>query len=284
MANTIYSRYRDNVFCLLHQEKANLLELYNAMNGTRYSSAESLRVVTLPNAICMKYHNDAAYTFNSDLSLYEQQSTDNPNMPLRVLYYIAEEYQRIVPSKGLYYGSRIKIPTPHFVVFYNGTKPQPERKVYRLSELFEKPEEPPELELAVTVLNINDGYNTQLLSKCSTLRGYMAFVNKVRDNRAAGGMDIEEAVRDAVDRCIAEGILADFFRQRKEEVVGMGIFEFDEELYKEAIQEDAREEGHREGRREAILELVKDGLLSIADASQKLGKTETQIREMLRDF
>ncbi len=241
MENLVYRNHKDNVFCLLYREKTSLLELYNAMNGTYYTDAEELTVVTLPGAVCVQYRNDAAYTFNNDLSLYEQQSTDNPNIPLRILYYIAEEYKRIIPVKYLYRSKRIKIPTPHFVVFYNGTGQQPEKKVYKLSDLFGNPEDEPQLELTVTILNINEGYNTELLAECKTLCGYMKFVNKVRANKKA--MSTEDAVRAAVNECIEEGILRCFFQEHKEEVIGVGIFEFDEELYKEAILEDGREEG-----------------------------------------
>ncbi len=55
-------------------------------------------------------------------------------------------------------------------VFYNGTEKQPERQVYRLSELFSKNGKEPEMELKVTVLNINEGYNRALLERCESLK------------------------------------------------------------------------------------------------------------------
>ena len=57
-----------------------------------------------------------------NLYLYEHQSTYNPNIPLRNLFYIADEYQRLVVRKSLYSTVIQKIPTPRFLVFYNGTK------------------------------------------------------------------------------------------------------------------------------------------------------------------
>ncbi len=245
MSKTIYRNHKDNVFCLLHREKANLLELYNALNGTDYQDIEDLTVATLPNAICIQYRNDAAYMFNNDLNLYEQQSTDNPNIALRLLHYISEEYRHMVPVKALYRQSGIKIPTPHFVVFYNGTKAIPEKQVYRLSDLYENAADEPELELKVTILNINDGNNRELMEKCKTLQGYMKFVNKVRERISE--MSAEDAVRSAVDECIEEDILKDFFLEYKEEVVGMGIWGFDEELYQQARYEDGVEAGRKEG-------------------------------------
>ena len=46
----------------------------------------------------------------------------------------------------------------------------PERSVVRLSDAFEHPTEDPALELKVLVLNINPGYNEELMQSCRTLR------------------------------------------------------------------------------------------------------------------
>ena len=183
--SNVARNYKDNVFCMLYQEKKNLLSLYNAMNGTSYGDEESLEVVTLDGAICISMRNDAAFVIDATLNLYEQQASVNPNMPLRDLYYVAEEFKRIAPLNRLYGTAKTEIPTPRFVVFYNGTAKQPERREYRLSELFAHAQREPELELKVTVININDGCNRELLAKCESLRGYVAFVEKIRKKRAA---------------------------------------------------------------------------------------------------
>lgn len=46
----------------------------------------------------------------------------NPNMPVRFLIYLAEEYQKLIEQAEMsLYGSRqIFLPTPQCVVFYNG--------------------------------------------------------------------------------------------------------------------------------------------------------------------
>ena len=238
--------HKDNVFCMLYREKKNLLSLYNAMNGTSYGNEGELEVVTLDGAFCMKMKNDAAFVINSGMNLYEQQASVNPNMPLRDLYYVVEELKKIAPPGGLHRTSKVPIPAPRFVVFYNGVKPQPERQEYRLSDLFEKKEEEPELELRVTVLNINRGCNEELLRQCESLRGYMGFVGKVRDKRAAG-MELKRAVSEAVSECITGGILAEFFKEHKEEIVEMGIYEFDQEIYDQVLREDGEAIGIKKG-------------------------------------
>ncbi len=232
--------HKDNVFCMLYREKKNLLSLYNAMNHTSYAKEEDLEVVTLESAICLKMRNDAAFVIDSRLNLFEQQASVNPNMALRDLYYVAEELRKLAPPRNLYRTSKVKIPSPRFIVFYNGAAKQPESQVYRLSDLYYKEEKKPDLELKVTVININNGYNKELLKKCESLRGYMIFVQKVRDKKSAG-INIDEAVRQAVDECISDNILAEFFKEHREEIVEMEIFEFDQKLYDEALKEDERE-------------------------------------------
>lgn len=286
---TIYRNYKDNVFCLLYRDRTNLLDLYNGLNGTHYEDPEELAVVTLPNTICIQYKNDAAFTFSKDLYLCEQQSTDNPNMPLRFLHYISEEYRHIVPEKDLYRQNAVRIPAPHFIVFYNGTAPQPERQVYKLSELYEDQMGEPELEIRAVMLNINKGNNKELMERCRTLSDYMKFVDKVR--RSQKTLGIEAAVRQAVEECIAEDILKEFFQEHREEVVGMSIWEFNEELYREAMREDALEDGRNEGLRQGLEQGLEQGFergfqrkrVELVCRKLKKGKPIEQIAEELEE-
>ena len=83
--------HKDRLFRMIFREKKELLSLYNAVNGTSYTNAEELEIVTLENAIYMNMKNDLAFIMDSYLNLYEHQSTYSPNMPLRDLFYIAKE-------------------------------------------------------------------------------------------------------------------------------------------------------------------------------------------------
>ena len=116
---------------MIFREKKELLSLYNAVNGTSYTNAEELEIVTLENAIYMNMKNDLAFIMDSYLNLYEHQSTYSPNMPLRDLFYIAKELQGQVDHRDLYRNTLIKIPTPRFLVFYNGSEEQAEKKYLR---------------------------------------------------------------------------------------------------------------------------------------------------------
>ena len=267
------------------RDKKNLLSLYNAMNGTNYEKEEELEVVTLEEAICMKMRNDAAFVIDSTLNLYEQQSSVNPNMPLRDLYYVTEELKKIAPPGRLHRTTKVTIPAPRFVVFYNGTAKQPERAACRLSDLFSGGEKAPELELVVTTININPGCNGELLGKCESLQGYMVFVGKVRDKRGAG-VKLEEAVRQAVNECISENVLTDFFKENREEIIEMSVYEFDQEVYDEVLREDGEAIGLEKGIKHAALvfKKVQDGETDNKAIAESIGCTLKEVEMVRKQF
>ena len=249
--------YKDTVFRMLFREKARLLSLYNSISGRHYTDPESLQIVTLENAIYLGMKNDLAFLVDFSLQLYEHQSTVNPNMPLRFLQYVADEYSRLTASENLYGGKLVRIPAPHFVVFYNGTRAYPERTELKLSDAFQSQEGSPELELRAQILNINAGFNEELKRQCRTLAEYMHYVDKVR--MYAKDMPIDAAVGKAVDECIRQGILREFLLRNKAEVVRMSIYEYDEESTRKAIRDTAYEQGVADGEATGYGRGVADG-------------------------
>lgn len=255
--------YKDTLFRMIFREKEQLLSLYNAVNGTQYTNEEELEIVTLENAIYMNMKNDLAFILDVSLNLYEHQSTFTPNMPLRNLFYVSRELQKHVNSDELYRSALVKIPTPRFLVFYNGRKEQPEKRILKLSDSYESPEEEPQLELVVTMLNINSGKNAELMERCQPLKEYALYVEKVRTYSKQ--MELAEAVERAVTESIQEGILSEFLLRYRKEAIEMSIFEYNEEEALKYIREDEFQMGKEEG--------IEQGELS---------KTRTVIRNMLK--
>lgn len=246
--------YKDSLFRMIFCEKQNLLQLYNALNGTNHDNIEDLEIVTLENAIYMNMKNDVAFLLSDRLSLYEHQSTYNPNMPLRDLFYICREYEKLVAQKSLYSSVKIQIPNPNFIVFYNGTAPLEECTILKLSDLYFHSEETPELELTVRMLNINKGYNDTIMKQCKLLSEYMQYVDKVRIYTEH--LSIQEAVEKTVKECLDEGILVEFLDKYKREAIQVSIFEYDEEkelrLLRQAEREYALEQGFEQGKQQGI--------------------------------
>ena len=249
---------------MLFSDKKNLLSLYNAINRTEYDDPEKLQTVTLENAIYMGMKNDLAFIIDMNLFLYEHQSTYNPNIPLRDLFYISAEYQKLVDRKSLYSSSLQKIPAPYFIVFYNGTEKQEEYWENSLSDAYENLNGEPKLELKVITLNINEGHNRELLEQCQTLREYAQYVTKVR--KYAKEMNLDEAVERTVNECIQEGILKDFLRANRNEVIAMSIFEYDKEEEEKKLRKAEYEAGIQVGRQEGIQETKKEIALQMLKA------------------
>lgn len=253
--------YKDTMFRMIFREKDTLLSLYNAVNGTHYANAEELQITTLENAVYMNMKNDLSFVFDFTLSIYEHQSTVNPNIPLRDLFYVSKVLQGLTKDADLYGSKEIKIPTPRFIVFYNGSEKRPEKWTRKLSDLYEKTMEEPELELIVTVYNVNMGMNQQLLGACTALKEYAEYVAMVRSYLTY--LSVEEAVERAVTECIEKGILRDFLSQNRAEAIEMSIFEYNEEQHikneKKIAYEDGLRTGIEQGINFMILDNVEDG-------------------------
>ena len=283
-AITANRKYKDTVFRKLFSDRKNLLSLYNAINGTAYMDASQLEIVTLDNAIYMGMKNDLAFIINTNLFLYEHQSTYNPNMPLRDLFYISGEYQKLVDLKSLYTSTRLRIPTPNFIVFYNGTEKNEDRWVEYLLESYENMSGEPNLELKVIILNINVGHNKKLMEECQTLREYAQYVAKVR--RYSEEMELNTAVECAVSESIQEGILKEFLQKNRAEVIAMSIFEYNEEEEKRKLRKAEYEAGMAEGvmktKKETVISLAEMGL-SVQQIAQGVKVEEKTVYKWLNE-
>lgn len=254
---------------MLFTDRNNLLSLYNAVNESLYEDSDALEIVTLENAVYMGMKNDLAFIVDTGLFLYEHQSTYTPNMPLRDLFYISGEYQKLVNNRSLYSSALQKIPAPNFLVFYNGTEKKEDSWVNYLSDAYENLTGEANLELKVITLNINEGHNKELMAQCQILKEYAQYVAKVRECARNSALNI--AVEEAVNYCIQNDILAEFLRKNKSEVIATSIFEYNKEeeekkLRKaeyEAGMEIGREAGIQEGKlqktREVVITLSRSG-------------------------
>ena len=272
--------YKDRLFRLLFAEKKYGLELYNALNHTNYSDVEELEIRTLEDAIWMKMKNDVAYLIRDILSLYEHQSTMNPNLPVRGLLYFADMFRGILHGKHIYGTKLVTLPTPVYIVFYNGDQEIGEEKWLKLSDAFIHGNEQSKMELQVQVLNINYGHNTHLMERCPTLKEYAILVGKVKTYR--GEMNFGEAVKKAVDECIGEGILREILLTRRAEVMNSILTEYDEEQVLADIGQERYEEGKAQGKAEAILELLGECCAAVPDELKNVIQSETDSETLRR--
>ena len=226
--------YKDRLFRFVfgaEENKAYLLSLCNVVSGTDYTDADAIEITTLSDAIYIKMKNDISFLIDSQMNLFEHQSTFNPNMPLRGMEYFAELYGNYIKVNGLniYVNSLQKIPTPRYFVFYNGTEEQPDVMKLKLSDAFQIPDDSGEFEWTATMININYGHNQKLLEKCQPLHEYAHFIKLVREYSQT--MNLKEAIDLAVEQVKEWECIGDFLYRWKSEVSVMLLTEFDQKSY-----------------------------------------------------
>ena len=231
------------------------LQLYNALNGTNYKDPDALELNTIENVIYITMHNDISFLVDSQMTLYEQQSSWNPNMPLRGLLYFSQLYQIYLTQndENVISSQLVKIPTPKFVVFYNGNKEDPNSWKLKLSTAFEHPDESGDFEWTATVINMSPEHNKTLHKNCKPLYHYISFVYRIKNNIKAG-MSKDKAIEEAVDFAIKENFLDGFFKTQRAEITGMILTEFDEEQAHRIWRKDGYIEGIAEGAQQKAIE------------------------------
>ena len=226
-----------------------------------------------------------AFVIAGTINLYEHQSTYNPNMPVRFLIYLAEEYQKLINQVGESpYGTKQMIlPTPQCIVFYNGTKEMPEETILNLSDAFENRKVKADVELRVRMLNINYGRNQKLMEKCRALSEYSQFVEISREY-IAEGRDYQEALNQAIDYCIDHDILSAFLRRYRVEVLGMLLEEFDVDKYERSLREEGREEGSREMLIKNVEAVMNNFGVDLDKACEGLGVSVSEYEEAKKHY
>ena len=253
--------YKDRLFIKIFERREDLLSLYNAVNGSDYQNPDELEITTLDNAIYMRMKNDISFLIDGYMSLYEHQSTFNPNMPLRDCLYMLQIYQNYIDSQelDLYSSVLLKIPTPRLVVFYNGQEKMrnEEMCILRLSDSYEKPEKEPALECRVQVINVNYGKNRDMMEKCPKLYEYSYLVAKIRENQASG-KTLEGAISAALEDCLAQGYLTELLTTYRREVTGMLLYEYDERKHLKNTYEEGMRTGQYKGRQQKAYQAARN--------------------------
>ena len=245
---TINRSYKDRLFKIIFEDKKELLSLYNALTGKNYQNPDELEINTIDDVIYMHLKNDMSFILDDWQNLFEQQSTFNPNQPLRGFFYFADLYKVKYFGKKIYSTRLLKIPTPQYIVFYNGTTNMPDKKELRLSDAFQQPTAQPDIEVVAHMLNINYGHNKELMERCRKLKEYAQFIDIIRHYlRENKQWSNEQAISKAIDDCIQNNILRDILQKERLRVMASILSEFDEVGYKEMIQDEAIEDGEIRG-------------------------------------
>ena len=200
------------------------------------------------DAVYMRMKNDVSFIIASEMNLWEHQSTYNPNMPMRFFLYAGRLYEKYIATSDYYiYSSSLQpVPKPVCICFYNGRQDQPESQVLKLSDAWNGDGD---IEVRVTMLNINFGKNQKLMEACEPLHEYAWLVETVRRYQNEK-MDLDAAVDATIDEMPDTFVIKKFLVENRAEVKSMFLTEYNEEKVLEKEREEGRQEGRREGRME----------------------------------
>ena len=233
--------------------KQHFLSLYNALHGTSLQVADTqLERVNIDQVLYKSYYNDIAVLVNGQFILMiEHQSTINPNMPLRLLEYIARIYGNLVDSRAKFSRHLVPLARPEFYVFYTGDQKLPPESYLHLSDAF--PNQPPKadltLELKVKVCTIRSDHPSPVVHSCHDLEQYVQFLELVEEAKAAGQA---EPLTWAIQEAVRRNILRDYLERRGGETLSILMAEYDYATDLAVQKEEAYEDGLFAGREEGI--------------------------------
>lgn len=273
--------YKDSLFRAFFSVPEHFAPLCNAVTGLNLRPDE-LEKRTVKEVLFNSLRNDVAFgTKGRWFIFFEHQSTQNFNMPLRMLFYTSLLYRGEVNDDLVYQIKPVTISTPKFFVFYNGREPCPEESTMKISDLFA--EAGGDMELSVRVFNINYNKNFRLIRECRPIHDYSFFVNGV-ETRRANGMRRGDAILATMKECVEKDIMRDWVQEHKKEVFEVVNLWWDEEAAKQYYIRQGKEEGRAEGRAENALEnirnLMKNFKLSSEAAMNALGISPKMQKEL----
>ena len=261
---TVNNQHKDRLFKFIfgrHENREWTLSLYNAVNKSSYTDSDAIQITTIEDVLYLSMKNDLSFLLADTMSFYEQQSSFNPNMPMRMLIYAGMVYSKYVESHkadiSLHSYSQQHFPTPRMICFYNGEARQPDSKVLELKSAFKEGSEP-DIDVSVTMLNINRGRNAELMSACRPLADYSQFVADVR-NYGQQLHDMDSAIRKAVDALPEDSMIREYLLANIAEVKEMCLTEYDEDAERKFLKNEGRKEGIAEGLEKGLKKGLSEG-------------------------
>ena len=252
------TRYKDRLFSFIFgsdEHKDWTLSLYNAVNGSSYDDPESIVITTIRDALYLGMHNDVSFIISNEMNMFEQQSTFNPNMPLRMLQYAGSLYEKDITLRGKnkYSKTIIPLPVPRLLVFYNGRDEMPDETVLNLYDAFPPAHrEDADIAVRVRMINVNKGRSDRTMALCQPLAEYAWIVDRIRVLEADGSL--EDSIGIAIDEMPDHFCIKPYLEAHRSEVKAMLLTEYNEARQMELFYREGREKGQLEGRREGRLE------------------------------
>ncbi len=271
---TVKRKSKDSVFTNLFSDINNICTFYKDLHPEDETVVPAdISIQTIESVTVNTLYNDLGFTVRDKLIiLAEAQSTWNPNIALRMLFYISETYKRYIyaADQSEHGSSRVDIPRPEMYVIYTGdSKPKfsfPDTNEVSLSQDFFGGD--PALDVRVKVLLGED---------VKTIYGQYIGFCKTYDEQRKIYSDKMECIRETFRISKEKGYLVPYLTAHEKEVYNMMSELFDEEFlqkqYYKAEKKKNIEIGRVEGRKERDQELI--------FKFKAMGMSDEKIKELL---
>lgn len=274
---------KDSVFTDFFRIPGNLIELYKVLHPEDVNvTVSDIHDITVENVLIDDIYNDLGFRVSNRLIiLVEAQSTWTVNIIIRALLYLVKTYKDYIDDNNLdiYMSTKLRIPKPELYVLYTGDRKTRPAEITLGKEFF-----PEETDLAIDV-KVKVLYGSE---EDDVISQYVTFAKVYDEQRKIYGRS-RETILETIRICKDKNVLREYLESREKEVVDMLMALFDEEqimkihdaaLTREVTQE-VTQKVTKEVTQNTLIDLVKDGLLSIDIAATKLGMSVEEVkREM----
>ena len=272
--------YKSRLFSFIfgrEEHKEWTLSLYNAINGTSHTDPDDITINTIEDVVYLGMKNDLSLLVSNnvrlyqELGMYEQQSSFNSNMPIRLFMYAGKSYDGYIYIHRFnrYSTKLIPLPIPKLVVLYNGLTNKPDDITLTLDDSFKEEirqnligkvdsdkiedeverifnEADPDIQVKVRMININYGHSKNILEACKPLMEYSWFVEQIRMHNK-DKHDIENAMNKSIDEMPDDFEIKNYIEINRAEVKDMCLTEYNEVETMEMFREEGRQDGIQEG-------------------------------------
>lgn len=283
--NKIKHTTKANVFEDLFSDKKNLLELYRLLHPEDTDTKESdLEILSIQNIVTYGQYNDLGFKKgNRWMILVEHQSTWSVNILLRCIMYLAETWRRYLKEtkQSLYSTKPVKIPETELYVLYTGSEEKP-HEITLAKEFFHGKDSAIKAKIQILQHEGNHSIVDQYIDFCKIYDDYR---KKNLDNPRKGATG-------AIDECIRKGILPEYLKKQREEVVDVMLTLYSQEevneMERESVAREALEEGEQRGTiRGSVMMAKKFGQTldqTVQSVAECFGYSEAESRKQVLQY
>lgn len=245
---------QDSFFLSIMRQKKYLLNVIRSLLPDQKIEAKDVKIDLIEYAIAGGIYNDISVSVKDQYIVFmEAQSTWNNNMPLRLLMYIAEYYQKYVKEHDLdiYSGKAVEIPMPRFYVVYTGAE-KPKRNKITFQDIYP---ECTSLNLEAEILSLR---NTEgvLAEYIALSLNYKSRYNDLRNKQVSVEEARKTAVVETIEKFSKGFTISPYIKKNKKEVIDMLDIMYDQEYVFKTALRNARREGKAKAEKKAEKEIA----------------------------